>query len=41
MLAISFFLSIVADMSPPTSEAVPLLGELRKFEASVTMIKEA
>ncbi|CAM6005910.1 unnamed protein product [Sphagnum balticum] len=29
MLAISFFLSIVADMSPPTSEAVPLLGGLR------------
>ena len=28
MLAISMFLDIVAQMSPPTSEAVPLLGEL-------------
>lgn len=26
LLSVCFFLSMVADMTPPTSEAVPLIG---------------
>ena len=29
VLSVSFFLTVVSDMTPPTSESVPLLGESR------------
>ena len=31
LLSVCFFLSMVADMTPPTSEAVPLIGRFCNF----------